>query len=116
MYLYTITRPDNSFAVGRVTSGMSAPTKGLWMRVKRIFRYLSRTETYHLRYEREVKNLSLVTCVDASYAVDPKRGRSITGYVTHLGTGPVFWRNHLQSTVADSPNADEYIAIYEAPV
>ncbi len=36
--------------------------------------------------------------------------------MTHLGTGPVHWRSHLQSTVADSPNAAEYIAIYEAAV
>eukprot|EP01084_Bolivina_argentea_P010287 19151_1 len=69
MYLSTITRPDISFAVGRVASGMSTPTKGLWMRVKRILRYLRGTPT------------------------------------CHLGTGPVHWRSHLQSTVADSPNA-----------
>ncbi len=116
MYLCTVTRPDISFAVSRTTSGMSAPTNGLWMRVKRILRYLSGTPTCHLRYKRELKKLTLVTCVDASYWVDPKRGRSVTGYVTHLGTGPVYWRSHLQSTVADSPNAAEYIAIYEAAV
>ncbi len=116
MYLCTVTRPDISFAVGRAASGMSAPTNGLWMRVKRILRYLSGTTACRLKYKRGLKELALVTCVDASYGVDPKRGRSITGYVTHLGSGPVYWRSHLQSTVADSPNAAEYIAIYEAAV
>ncbi len=47
---------------------------------------------------------------------DPKRGRSIMGYVLHFGEAPVAWRNYLQSTVADSPNAAEYIALYEAAV
>ncbi len=116
MYLSTITRPDISFAVGRAASGMSAPTKGLWMRVKRILRYLSGTTNCYLKYKKGVDDPALVTCVDASYGVDPKRGRSVTGYITHLGTGPVYWRSHLQSTVADSPNAAEYIAMYEAAV
>ncbi len=44
------------------------------------------------------------------------RRRSITGYVICLGGGPVVWRSHLQPTVADSPNAVEYIGIYEAAV
>ncbi len=58
--------------------------------------------------------MTLTTYADASYGVDPRRGRSISGYATHLGTGPVYWRSHLQPTVADSPNAAEYIALYEA--
>ncbi len=54
--------------------------------------------------------------VDASYAVDPVRRRSITGYAICLGGGPIAWRSHLQSTIADSPNAAEYIGIHEAAV
>ncbi len=114
MYLSTVTRPDIAFAVGRVAAGMTAPTRGRWTRVKRILRYLGGTVHGHLRYERGAKNLTLTTYVDASYGVDPRRGRSISGYATHLGTGPVYWRSHLQPTVADSPNAAEYIALYEA--
>ncbi len=91
MYLSTITKPDIAFAVGRVASGMTAPTKGLWVRVKRILRYLSGTVHSHLRYGKDAKGMTLTMYVDASYGVDPKRGRSIFGYVTHLGTGPVYW-------------------------
>ncbi len=114
MYLSTITRPDIAFAVGRIASGMASPTKGHWARVKRILRYLSGTIHSHLRYKRGAKDLILATYVDASYGIDPKRGRSISGYANHLRTGPVYWRSHLQPTVADSPNAAEYIALYEA--
>ncbi len=116
MYLSTVTRPDISFAVGRVASGMSAPTRGVWIRVKRILRYLSGTTNCYLKYKKGVNDPTLVTYVDASYGVDPKRGRSVTGYITHLGTGPVYWRSHFQSTVVDSPNAASYIAMYEAAV
>ncbi len=58
----------------------------------------------------------LRTYVDAAYGVDPKRGRSITGYVVHLESAPISWRSHLQTTVADSPNASEYIVLHEATV
>ncbi len=58
--------------------------------------------------------MKLEACVDSAYATDPTRRRSITGYVICLGDGPILWRSHLQSTVADSPNAVEYIGIYEA--
>ncbi len=34
----------------------------------------------------------------------------------NIGGGPVIWKSHLQSTVADSPNAAEYIALYESAV
>ncbi|MCP3667564.1 MAG: hypothetical protein GY696_34570 [Gammaproteobacteria bacterium] len=114
MYLATITRPDIAFAVGRAASGMATPTRGHWARTKRILRYLSGTAHGHLRYERGVRDPTLTTYVDASYGVDPKRGRSISGYAAHLGTGPIYWRSHLQPTVADSPNTAEYIALNEA--
>ncbi len=116
MYLSTVTRPDIAFTVGRLASGFSKPTKGLWERTKRALRYLNGSRNYKIEYSRNDEPLKLETYVDTAYAVDPVRRRSITGYAIHLGGGPVTWRSHLQPTVADSPNAAEYIGIYEAVV
>ncbi len=64
----------------------------------------------------EKRTIKIETYVDASFAVDKRRGRSVTGFVTYLNGGPILWKSRLQSTVADSPNAAEYIALYESSV
>ncbi len=116
MYLANCTRPDISFAVGRLASRMKEPCEKDWGRMKRLLRYVSGTKDYRLTYERQSGPPVLRTYVDASYGVDPKRGRSITGYIIHLESAPISWRSHFQTTVADSPNAAEYIALHEAAV
>ncbi len=116
MYLSTVKRPDLAFTVGRLASGFHKPTKGLWERAKRALRYLKGSKSHHIGYSRSSGPLMLEIYVDTSYATDPTRRRSITGYVVRLGGGPITWRSHLQSTVTDSPNAAEYIGIYEAVV
>ncbi len=116
MYLSTMTRPDISFAVGRLAGALKRPTNGHWNRVKRVLRYLSGTKHVGICYMRGESELRIDTYVDTSYATDARRGRSITGYAALMTGGPILWRSHLQSTVADSPNAAEYIGLYEAAV
>ncbi len=116
MYLATMTRPDILFAVNRLATVMKEPKKGDWDRVKRVLRYLSGTKNVRIRYINGEAKPRIDVYVDTSFAVDPKRGRSITGYAILLTGGPVSWRSHLQPTVADSPNAAEYIGLYEAAV
>ncbi len=102
MYLSTATRPDIAFIVGRLSSSMSAPTKGAWNRLKRVLKYLNGTKKLGIAYHKGEGNLCLDTYVDSSYGTDPKKGRSITGYVTYIAEGSTVWKSHLQSTVADS--------------
>ncbi len=116
MYLSTMTRPNIAFAVGRLATGASIPTRGLWERMKRLLRYLRGTMNASLRYEHNAAAPRLDAYVDSAFAVDQKRGRSITGYAVYLAGGPIYWRSHLQSTVADSPNAAEYVGLYEVAV
>ncbi len=116
IYLANCTRPDISFAVGQLASGMKAPREMDWERAKRLLRYISGTKDYGLTYRGQDGPPPLRTYVDAAYGVDPNRGRSITGYMIHLGEATISWRSHLQTTVADSPNAAKYIALYEAAV
>ncbi|MCP4317758.1 MAG: Ty1/Copia family ribonuclease HI [Hyphomicrobiales bacterium] len=84
--------------------------------MKRLLKYLCGTRDVGIKYTRMGGKLSIDTYVDAGYGIDTKRGRSITGYVSHIAGGAVAWRSHLQPTVADSPNAAEYIGLHEAAV
>ncbi len=70
-------------------------------------------------YKRQLSRgdiLKLETYADASIATEKIKGRSTTGYIVHLEGSPIYWKSHLQKTVADSPNAAEYISLYEASV
>ncbi len=51
MYLSTVTRPDIAYAVGRLSSGSSSPTRGLWERKKRLLRYLNGQRGLGIEYK-----------------------------------------------------------------
>ncbi len=80
MYLATITRPDIAYTIWRLSAGISSPTWGLWERMKRLLRYLNGSKSLCIEYEGGVKDLSISIYVDSAFAVDPVRGRSMTGY------------------------------------
>ncbi len=113
-YLANGTRPDLTWAVSRLASEISSPSKGAWERIKRLLRYLNGTKELGLRYKPNEGALELETFVDSSFAADKRRGRSVTGFVTYLNGGVIIWKSRLQDTVADSPNAAEYIALYDS--
>ncbi len=114
MYLTNCTRPDISFTVGRLASRMKAPTNEGWERMKRLIRYVNGTKDLGLKYKKSENYFTLEAYVDASYGSDLSHGKSITGFVIQLNGAPIGWRSHLQSTLADSPNAAECIALHEA--
>ncbi len=87
MYLANVTRPDISFAVSRLASNMQAPNEGDWERAKRVLKYLNGTRNMSIMYKKRqngTKPMGLETYVDASFAIDKRKGRSITRYVVHL--------------------------------
>ncbi len=50
-YLATNTRPDIAYAVSQVTQKMKEPNQDDWIKVKRIMRYLKKTESAKLTYK-----------------------------------------------------------------
>ncbi len=119
MYLANGTRPDISYTVSRLASNMKTPNECDWERTKRALKYLIGTRNVSIVYKRQLSGgdpLKQEADADASYATDKIKGRSTTGYVVHLEGSPIHWKSHLQKTVADSPNAAEYISLYEASV
>ncbi|GJR45929.1 retrovirus-related pol polyprotein from transposon TNT 1-94, partial [Tanacetum coccineum] len=94
MYLMVCTRPDIAYDVSIVS------------------RYLA---NLGLVYGRDQgKHVDVNGFVDADYAKDPNKGRSITGYVFMVHGCVVSWKATLQHVVALSTTEAEYMALIEA--
>jgi hypothetical protein len=111
MYLMVCTRPDIAQAVSVVSRYLSCPGKGHWEAVKWIFRYLRGTIDARLEFGN---GKALTGYVDADFAGDLDKRRSLTGYVFTLGDCAISWKSTLQATVALSSTEAEYMAITEA--
>ncbi|GKC88245.1 retrotransposon protein, putative, ty1-copia subclass [Tanacetum coccineum] len=85
MYLMMCTRPDIAYAVSIVS-----------------------------RSRNQGKHVDVDGFVDADYAKDPDKGKSITGYVFMVHGCVVSWKATLQHVVALSTTEAEYMALTEA--
>lgn len=93
---------------------MSNPGKEHWQVVKWIMRNVKGTISYGLVYT--IKILSepkLVGYVDANYATDSNRRRSLSRVVFMLFENTVSWKSNLQPVVALSTTETEYMAATE---
>ncbi|KAK9048691.1 hypothetical protein SSX86_032343 [Deinandra increscens subsp. villosa] len=109
------TRPDLAYAVGIVSRYLSNPGKAHWEVVKWILRYLNGTAGYGLKFGKCTLSEHVITgYVDADFAKDRDKGRSVTGYLFQLCGNTVSWRSSLQKIVALSSTEAEYIALTEA--
>nr|GEV99816.1 retrotransposon protein, putative, Ty1-copia subclass [Tanacetum cinerariifolium] len=94
MYLMVCTRPDITYAVSIVRRYLANPG---------------------LVYGRDQgKHVDIDGFVDADYAKDPDKGRSITGYVFMVHGCVVSWKATLQHVVALSTTEAEYMTLTEA--
>nr|GEX57920.1 retrovirus-related Pol polyprotein from transposon TNT 1-94 [Tanacetum cinerariifolium] len=115
MYLMVCTRPDIAYVVSIVSRYLTNPGKNHWEAVKWILKYLKGTADVGLVYGRDQgKPVDVDGFVDAHYAKDPDKGRSITGYVFMLHGCVVSWKATLQHVVALSTTKAEYMTLTEA--
>ncbi|KAL5565857.1 hypothetical protein UlMin_029021 [Ulmus minor] len=114
MYAMVCTRPDLAYSASLVSRFMSNPGKDHWEAVKWIFRYVKGASDVGLLYKRcESASAKLVGYVDADFAGDLDKRRSLTGYVFTLFGCTVSWKAQLQPVVALSTTEAEYIAATE---
>ncbi|KAL5551202.1 hypothetical protein UlMin_001378 [Ulmus minor] len=93
---------------------MSNPGRGHWEAVKWILRYVKGASDVGLLYKRcEGSSAKLMGYVDADYAGDLDKQRSLTEYVFTLFGCTVSWKAQLQPVVALSTTEAEYIAATE---
>lgn len=86
LYLGNQTRPDISFAVGRLARRMATPTEGDWRAAKAVLRYLQGTKAMGLVY---CGDSSLCGWVDSDYGGDKETRKSTTGFVFTLNGAAV---------------------------
>ncbi|KAG8475264.1 hypothetical protein CXB51_032125 [Gossypium anomalum] len=112
IYAMVCSRPDLSYAVSAVSRYMANPGKEHWKAVQWILRYLRGTTDVCLQFGRTEDGV--IGYVDADFAGDLDRRRSLTGYVFTIGGCAISWKATLQTTVALSTTEAEYMAITEA--
>ena len=115
MYAMVCTRPDLAYSASIVSRFMENPGKQHWSVVKWILRYLKGSKSIGLVYGRNSERINgLSGYVDADYAGDIDKKRSLTGYLFTLYGSVISWKANLQSVVALSTTEAEYIALTEA--
>ena len=69
IYLMTWTRPDLSYAVGKLSQYLSEPRQQHWVAAKHILNYLRGTSHYELPYQKS-DELGILADSDADWASD----------------------------------------------
>lgn len=101
MYLMVCTIPDLAHALSVVSRYMSNPGKYHWTAVKWLLRYVKGTANYGLKYTADGLFLNKLNgFVDADYAGDCDKRRSLSGLIFTFYGNTVSWRSSLQSVVA----------------
>jgi hypothetical protein len=106
----TLTRPDISFSVNRVSQYIQNPTDAHWSAVKRILRFIKGTAGYGLNIQK-TGSVMLSGFTDADWAGCPDDRRSTSGYAVFLGDNLVSWSSRKQATVSRSSTEAEYKTI-----
>ncbi|XP_030503823.1 uncharacterized mitochondrial protein AtMg00810-like [Cannabis sativa] len=91
----TMTRPDISFAVNRLSQYMQQPSSEHWAACKRILRYLSDIQGF----------------TDADWAGCHDDRKWTSGYCIFLGVNLINWCSKKQTVVARSSTESEYRAL-----
>jgi hypothetical protein len=103
----TITRPDISFVVNKVSQLMHSPTDKHWSAVKKILRFLNGTIDYGIQL-KPASTLQLHAYSVADWAGSVNDRRSTSGFYVFLGPNLISWSAKKQNTVSRSSTDVEY--------
>ena len=105
----TITRPDISFSVCRLSQYMQNPLIIHWKSAKRILRYLSGTLDHGILYRGDVIDLHAFS--ESDFVGDKRDRKSTSAFTTFIGEGVVSWLSKKQETISLSSTEAEYKAL-----
>ena len=97
----SLTRPDISFTVNKLSQFMYSPSETHWQALKRLLRYLKGTLSFGLHLCRRPSH-RLYAFSDADWAGDRDDRKSTTGYVVYLGGNLISWSSRKQRSVSRS--------------
>ena len=109
LYLAKRVRPDVLTAVAFLSTRVNCPDEDDWAKLDRVLKYINGTRELGivLRPDEELK---LYAYIDASYGVHSD-GKSHSGSVIMLGSGPVHVRSAKQRLVVKSSAEAELVAV-----
>lgn len=113
MYLSVGSRPDIAFAVGRLAQFVENPTQPLWVKAKRLLRYISGTRNVGLMYNGH-SPLRPVGFSDSDWGGCKIDRRSTGGYTFTMAGAAISWKSKKQGCVARSSSEAEYMALAAA--
>jgi hypothetical protein len=108
-YLSTMTRPDITFAVNKMSSFNSGWTEKHFEICKGILRYIAGTRRHGIRLGGP--STGLQAYVDADFNEDVRDYKSTTGWIVRFNNGIIGWKSKKQSIQAHSTAEAEYMAL-----
>jgi hypothetical protein len=108
------TRPDISYAVGKLSKFNNPPTIDAIQAAQWLLQYVRFTKSFGLTFIKG--DMKISTYVDSSFADCVNDRRSTAGQITYLGRSPIIWDSFVcdNYTVPCSVAEAEYIAASEA--
>lgn len=106
----SLTRPDISFAVNKLSQFMHIPTDEHWNGVKRVLRYLAGSITTGM-FLSATNTPALHAFTDADWAGNRDDYTSTGAYIVYYGKHPIAWSSKKQTTVARSSTEAGYRSI-----
>jgi hypothetical protein len=95
---------------------MDKATKGTYLKMSRVVKFVIDTKNFCLQIKPEFKGKILILRVfcDSDWAGDSETRISVTGSILYLMNVPVCWRSKSQKGVTLSSTEAEYVAMSEA--
>jgi hypothetical protein len=115
LYLTKYSCPDLCNVVRELAKCMDKATKGTYLEMLRVIKFVIDTKNFCLRIQPEFKgkNWSLRVFCDSDWAGDSETRISVTGFILYLMNVPVCWRSKAQKGVTLSSTEAEYVAMSE---
>lgn len=106
----TLTRPNISFAVNKLSQFMHAPTILHRCALKQLLRYLNGTIDKGILFKKD-SPLILHGFTDDDWDSDKATYKRNSGYIVYLGSNPIAWSSKRQPIIARSPSEAEFKAV-----
>ncbi|XP_031271123.1 uncharacterized protein LOC116129544 [Pistacia vera] len=95
----TLTRPDISFTINKLSQFLQAPTEHQWQACKWVLRYIKGTQ-FHVLLFKPVASLCVESYADADWGSNLDDRRSTSGYCIYPGPNLIQWSFRKQKVVA----------------